>query len=266
MIDIKSPIGIFDSGLGGLTVLFETARILPRECYLYFADCRFAPYGLKSRDEIRKRCFFITETLLSRGIKALVVACNTATSCAVEEMRRNFPVPIVGMEPALKPACEADLPGKILVLGTPFTISEAKYQNLLVRFRDDKDIVSLPCPGLVEFIEKGDANCPEMRSGLTELFRDLPLEDFSAVVLGCTHFIYLKDILRELMGPRIRFFDGNRGTAQQLKRVLTQKGLLSDIKTPWLTEEQIMIDTSGDPGQVIPLCHKLLSMLSDTEK
>lgn len=261
MIDTNSPIGIFDSGLGGLTVLSEIIKILPLERYLYFADCRFAPYGPKTTEEIRKRCFFITETLVSRGIKALVVACNTATSCAVEDLRRGFTIPIVGMEPALKPACEANLPGKRLVLGTPFTISEVKYQRLLSRFRDNKDIVSLPCPGLVELIEKGDANSPEIRSGLKELFRDLTLEDFSSVVLGCTHFIYLKNLLRDMMGNRIRFFDGNEGTAQRLKNLLTQQGLLSDNKTLLTPKEQIMIDTSGNPGQVIPLCHELLSML-----
>ncbi|MBN1902667.1 glutamate racemase [Candidatus Sumerlaeota bacterium] len=266
MNDKNSPIGIFDSGLGGLSVLVEILKVLPRERFVYYADSGFAPYGHKSREEIKERCYSITEILLKRGVKALVVACNTATSSAVEDMRRGFSIPIVGMEPALKPAYEANLPGKILVLGTPFTINEPKYQNLLKRFISNKEIVSLPCPGLVELIEKGDINSPELKSRLKELFRGLAPEEFSCVVLGCTHFIYLKSILREIIGAPVQFFDGNFGTARQLKRVLKQYGSIRDVNEPGNPEDQIVIDTSANPGQVIPLCHKLLSMLSDAEK
>jgi glutamate racemase len=266
MIDKNSPIGVFDSGLGGLTVLAEILKILPEERCIYFADSRFAPYGPKSREEIRKRCFFITQNLLKQGIKALVVACNTATSSAVEEMRREFSIPIVGMEPALKPACEATLPGKILVLGTPFTIAERKYQNLLKRFKGGRDIVSLPCPGLVELIEKGDTNGPEMQARLSLLFREIRPPDFSSVVLGCTHFVYLKNILRNILGDRIAFFDGNLGTARQLKRILAREGLFLENSALSPGKDQIVIDTSGDPGQVIPLCHRLLSMIEEAEK
>ena len=255
------PIGIFDSGVGGLTVLAELLSLLPEERYFYYADSAFAPYGSRSREEILERSFTITEDMLSRGAKAIVVACNTATSSAITEMRRRFDLPIVGMEPALKPAVEADIPGKILVLGTAFTIRERKYRQLLNRFCKKKEIVSLACPGLVELIEQGRLNSREMGDRLTDIFQDISPDEFCSVVLGCTHFVYLKQEIRRIFGPGIRLFDGNRGTALQTRRLLAQKRLLATDPALNDPEKQIVIDTSGDSKHVLSLCDQLLKQL-----
>lgn len=256
------PIGIFDSGVGGISVLAELIRLLPAERFIYYADSAFAPYGQRSREEILERCVMIAEDLTRRGVKALVVACNTATSSSVLEMRKRFPISIIGMEPALKPAVEAGLQGKIVVLGTSFTIREKKYQELLRRYSEQKEIVSLACPGIVELIEQGKLESPEMRDNLKGLLQNLPLVDFSAVVLGCTHFVFLRNMLREMFDPRVRFFDGNLGTANQVKRILETRNILADAAVSPEENERISLDTSGDPGHVLPLCRTLLSQLS----
>jgi len=258
----NSSIGIFDSGVGGISVLAELIRILPGERFIYYADSAFAPYGQRSREQILERCAMIAEDLIRRGVKALVVACNTATSSSVQEMRARFSIPIIGMEPALKPAVEAGLPGKILVLGTSFTIREKKYQDLLRRYSDQKEIVSLSCPGLVELIEQGKLESPEMKLVLKGLLQNLCLGDFSAAVLGCTHFVFLRNILREMFDPGVRFFDGNLGTANQVKRVLETRNILADAAISPEENERVALDTSGDPGHVLPLCRTLLSQLS----
>lgn len=253
------PIGIFDSGVGGISVLAEMIRLLPMERFIYYADSAFSPYGHKSGEEILERCMMIAEHLIRQGVKALVVACNTATSSAALEMRKRFSLPIIGMEPALKPAVEAGLPGKILVLGTPFTIREKKYQDLLHRYSDQKEIVSLACPGLVELIELGKLGSPEMKEKLIGLLQNLSLGDFSVAVLGCTHFVFLRDTLREIFGSGMRFFDGNLGTANQVKRILETRQLLAEEAMPPEENERVSLDTSGDPGHVLPLCRTLLS-------
>ena len=239
----------------------ELIRILPGERYIYYADSIFAPYGQKSREEILERCMMIAEHLIRQGVKALVVACNTATSSAALEMRKRFSLPIIGMEPALKPAVEAGLPGKILVLGTPFTIRKKKYQDLLHRYSDQKEIVSLACPGLVELIEQGKLDSPEMKEKLIGLLQNLPLREFAAVVLGCTHFVFLRDTLREIFGPGVKFFDGNLGTANQVKRILETRQILAEEAMPPEENERVSLDTSGDPGHVLPLCRTLLSQV-----
>ncbi len=261
MIARDSPVGMFDSGVGGLTVLVELVRLVPGERYVYFADTAFAPYGEKSRAEILERAFLIADELINHSVKIMVVACNTATSSAIEDMRQRHSLPIVGMEPALKPAMLANLPGKILVLGTPFTIREAKYQNLLRRFGDKRKVESIPCRGLVELMEAGEIDTPEMNKRLDAILGDLPLAEFSAVVLGCTHFVFLKERLREIFGQGVKLFDGNLGTARQVVRVLKSRNLLTGRTGNFDMDRQLNILTSGDPARVVPLCKKLLIQL-----
>jgi len=256
------PIGIFDSGIGGLTVLSEMVRKLPREHFIYFADSAYAPYGEKTTEAILERCLYIARHLIDRGIKALVVACNTATSSAIKKLRASFSIPIVGMEPALKPAIEANLPGKILVLGTEFTIREEKYQNLLKRFSEKKSIISVACPGIVQIIETKAPDHITLDQKLAGLLGRFAKENISAVVLGCTHFVYLKQPIRIILGNHVKLFDGNRGTANQLKRVLSDKGLHADKKKPLADRShQIVIDTSAKPGQFFSLVTDLMPKL-----
>lgn len=258
-------IGIFDSGVGGLTVLAEAMRLLPAARYFYFADSGFAPYGEKSRSQILERCFWIADNMAQRKAAAIAVACNTATSSAIVEMRQRYPFPIIGMEPALKPAVENAHNGKILVLGTAFTIREPKYQALLQRFQRQREIISLPCPGLVNLIEAGEKDSPQMRLSLEEIFGSIHAPDVSAVVLGCTHFVYLKNNLRAFFRSDVEFFDGNLGTARQLVRVLTGRGLVAPQKDVPLAKPQIEIDTSGDKDHVLSLCDSLLAELMNNQ-
>jgi glutamate racemase len=261
VMKVPNPlIGMFDSGVGGLTVLAEAIRLLPAARFFYYADSGFAPYGEKSREVILARCFYIADEMTQRSASAICVACNTATSSAIAEMRRHYTIPIVGMEPALKPAVESCPDGKILVLGTAFTIHEPKYQALLRRFSEKREIISLPCPGLVNLIEAGEKNSPAMERCLQELLKGHPLHEISAVVLGCTHFVYLKKNLREFFGGEVQFFDGNSGTVRQLARVLIEKGIqFRDEATG--AQECITLETSGDRAHVLPLCRDLLSEL-----
>jgi glutamate racemase len=266
VMKVPNPlIGMFDSGVGGLTVLAEAVRLLPAARFFYYADSGFAPYGEKSREEILARCFYIADEMTQRGASAICVACNTATSSAIAEMRRRYTIPIVGMEPALKPAVESCLAGKILVLGTAFTIHEPKYQALLRRFGEMREIISLPCPGLVNLIEAGEKDSPAMKRRLQELLKGHPLHEFSTVVLGCTHFVYLKKNLGEFFGGGVQFFDGNSGTVRQLVRVLTERGNQSEVEATG-SQESIAFETSGDRAHVLPLCRNLMGELLNSRQ
>jgi len=262
MAGFSPLIGIFDSGVGGLTVLAELARILPSGRFLYFADSGHAPYGEKSGKEILERSRAVTEWLIDRGARLLLVACNTATSSAIGVLRKGCDLPVVGMEPALKPAVETAPPGTIAVLGTPFTIRERKYLGLLERYQRERKILSVPCPGLVELVERDRPGGPEIQKRLHRIIGDLPVSEISGVVLGCTHFVYLRPALRSLLGDGVRFYDGNAGTARQVMRMLQKKGLLNErAQGGDPCDLQITIDTSGEKGHVIPLCHRLLRSL-----
>ena len=149
-------IGVLDSGLGGLSVLREAIKIMPNENFIFFGDSKNAPYGVKSVEQVKKLTFDVVEYLLSRGVKGIMVACNTATSAAVAELRIKYPnLPIVGIEPALKPAVNNSKDGKILVMATPMTLKEAKFHKLLDRYRDKREIEPVPCGGLMEYVEQG---------------------------------------------------------------------------------------------------------------
>lgn len=252
------PIGVFDSGVGGVSVLAEMMKILPEENFIYYADSANAPYGTKTADEVQRYSLDIANYLHSLGIKALVVACNTATSVAINEIRARLDIPVIGMEPALKPAVECAGRGKIVVMATPMTLKEKKFHNLLHRYDEQKEIMLLPCPGLVELIEKGCRSGPEIRAYLGELFRPVDQKALSAIVLGCTHYIFIKDVIRQLVDDCVHIIDGNCGTAKQLQRVLTQEGLLKENRSS--AGEKVWFFTSGDPDRVIPLCKVLLNI------
>jgi glutamate racemase len=255
------PIGIFDSGVGGISVLAEIIKFLPNENFIYYADSKHAPYGIRNVDEVKSLSLDITHFLVNQGIKALVVACNTATSVAINHIRQELEIPVIGMEPALKPAVEMGSVGKIVVMATPMTLKEAKFNSLLNKYRDISEIISLPCPGLVEIIEAGYTKGEKVENYLKELFSTLPLEEISTLVLGCTHYLFVKRELQELLGPRIVIVDGNNGTAKNLKRNLEGQSLIN-IPTNNLLKTNILPNvqyfTSGDETLVIPLCKRLL--------
>ena len=248
------PIGVFDSGLGGISVLRACVRLLPQENFLFFGDSANAPYGEKSLDQVRALTLSAVDRLLAQGVKGIVVACNTATSVAAAPLRAELSLPIIGMEPALKPASELRHGGRILVMATPLTLRLPKFQALMERYGEGAS--PLPCPGLMELVEEGELDGPEVRNYLSALlqpYRDAPLD---AVVLGCTHYVFLRPVLRRMLPPETALLDGNAGTVRQLHRVLEQRGLCREAPSPGRVE----LLTSGDPLHILPQMERLLHL------
>jgi glutamate racemase len=229
----NKPIAFLDSGVGGISVLAAAALLLPLESYVYYGDTAHAPYGDRSTDEVRTLSARVAGELYGRGCKALVVACNTATSAAINLLRETLPIPVIGMEPAIKPAMERNNGGKVLVMATPLTLKEEKFRSLCnVCGANSDNVTVLPCPGLVELVEQGKVSGPEVHRVLTKLFSGVDLSSISTVVLGCTHYFFLRQELATMLPPQAEFVDGNSGTVKQLQRVLDQQGLLLTKKEP----------------------------------
>ena len=236
-----APVGIFDSGVGGLSVLGEALKQLPGERFIYYGDTLNAPYGTKSPETVRGLVFNVVEKLRAQGVKAVVIACNTATAEAARELRAHYSFPIIGMEPALKPASEMAGTGLRIVLATPGTLNSEKYARLYARF--GRNAVSLPCPGLMDFVESGDRGSPELRAYLDRLFAPYRDQAVTAVVLGCTHYSFIKPLIVSCFPAETRVLDGNEGTVRQLKRVLEKEGLLNPGSAG-----SVILETSGNEG------------------
>lgn len=221
------PIGVFDSGVGGLSVLREIRRELPAEDLLYVADSGHAPYGDKPVATIEARAIAITEFLLARGAKAIVVACNTATGAAARVLRSRYPVPLVAMEPALKPAVERTRSGVVGVLATRQTLASHNFSVLMGRVAQGAEVLLQPCPGLVERIEAGDLDGAQTRALLQGYIDPLLAKGADALVLGCTHYPFLTGLIRELAGPRVQVLDSGAAVARQVRRRLDEAGLLA---------------------------------------
>ncbi len=219
-------IGIFDSGIGGLTVLHQAMLTLPKEDFIYYADTDNVPYGTKSRAEIIGYVDQAVEFLVKRGVKAVVIACNTATSAAIDYIRGKYSLPILGMEPAIKPAVKRCNGKRVMVIATPLTVKEEKLHNLIQQIDDEHIVDLLPMPGLVTFAEAGCFDSDEVEEYLRREFMGYELGEYSALILGCTHFNYFKDTYRRIFPKDVAFIDGSVGTVNYLKRILEDKGLL----------------------------------------
>ena len=253
----NAPIGVFDSGVGGISVLRELVKILPNEDYIYFGDSKNAPYGLKTLEQVRELTFLHVEELLEQGAKSIVVACNTATSAAVRLMREKYPhLPLVGLEPALKPAVEFKEHAKVLVMATPMTISEEKFHRLMARFEDQATILPLACPGLMEFVEAGDLDSEKLRHFLRELVAPYTDAGVDAIVLGCTHYPFIKRTLQQIVGEQVAIFDGGEGAARQMRRLLTQADLLNTQTGPGT----VRFENSLQDESELALCRRLLKL------
>src|SRR3989304_4245899 len=255
------PIGIFDSGIGGISVLAAIIKILPNEEFIYFADTLHAPYGNKPENVVRELSIKAAEFLSSIGIKCLVVACNTATGTAINEIRKMCAFPVVGMEPAVKPAVELCLNGKILVMATPLTLKSKKFNELIRHYKHRSEIVPLPCPGLVEIIEQGHTHGRKIEEYLSPLFSSVNQEDISTIVLGCTHYVLIKEEIVKVMGMEINIIDGNYGTARHTMTVLQKEQLLNNEvekkpKIPFKALVKFYI--SGNEKEVVRRCRQLL--------
>ena len=221
----RLPIGVFDSGVGGISVLVEIIKLLPHEEFIYYADSINAPYGIKPENTIRSLTIKAADFLFKLGVKSLVVACNTATSAAIKEIRRIFELPVIGMEPAIKPAVELKKNSRIIVMVTPLTLQSKKFNSLVYQYKHLAEIISIPCPGLVELIERGNNNIADY---LYSILRPETNKNISTVVLGCTHYVLIKREILKVLGRNINIIDGNCGTARHLKTVLEKEGLLNN--------------------------------------
>ncbi len=224
----NSPVAVFDSGIGGITVLAEALKQLPDEDYLYFADTKHVPYGSQSKEAVRAHVLLAMDWIVSFGVKAIVVACNTATSVAIEDVRRKYDLPVIGMEPAVKPAVmtTAEKNLRVLVLATPLTLKEEKFRNLLLKVDPGNIVDFLPMPELVQFAEQGEFDSLPVQALIRERLADYQLERYGTIVLGCTHFPFFKKELRRQLPAHIIIIDGNEGTVRHLKRTLDDLGIL----------------------------------------
>ena len=250
---MRDLIGFFDSGVGGISVLHEAVRLMPNEHYLFYGDNRNAPYGPRPLEEIRALSAAAVGHLLDLEVKAVVIACNTATSAYAEIVRAEHPeLPIIGMEPALKPAHFARHGGKVIVLATEATLRLEKFHRLMSQYGDDA--VPVVGEGLVELVESGRAQTQEAADRVREILEPYTDQQIDGVVLGCTHYPYLRGPIQAVF-PNARLFDGAEGTARRLQSQLEAYGLLSD-DTPGSIEYQ----TSAGP-ETVELMKKLMAWL-----
>lgn len=231
----SAPIGVFDSGVGGLSVLRDIRAVLPYEDLVYVADSAHVPYGSKTQRYIQQRSFALTNFLTNRSVeinaKAIVVACNTATAAAATLLRSRFDVPIVAMEPAVKPAVSATKTGVVGVLATVGTLRSAQFAALLGRFGAGVEVVTQPCPGLADQVEAGDLFGPVTRGLVEQYTAPLLARGADTIVLGCTHYPFLRPLIQDIVGPRVVLVDTGAAVAQQLRRVLASQELMTDDVT-----------------------------------
>jgi len=224
-LDRQRSVGVFDSGVGGLSVLEHLHRQLPAENLIYVADSAWMPYGALQHEVVRERCRLVSRFLIGQGAKALVVACNTATAAAIESLRSEFPLPIIGMEPAVKPAVEATRNGVIGVLATAGTLSSEKFLRLVKRFDSHAEVVFQPGNGLVELVEAGELTGERTRTLLESHLKPLLSRGIDVLVLGCTHYPFLVPLIRDIVGENVVILDTGRAIAAELGRQLDRHDL-----------------------------------------
>jgi glutamate racemase len=248
----KAPIGIFDSGAGGISILKNAVSILPHEDFIYYGDTKNMPYGDKTETHVRMLVHDAAEYLRSLGVKALVIACNTATGAAAEMLRCRYDIPIIGMEPALKSAASLRKFGINLVMATTLTINSSKYTKLYNAY--GQNTVSVPCPGLMEFVERLQLDGDELKLYLASIFKPFLNTKIDAVVLGCTHYVFLRKAIIAALPDDTAVIDGNTGTVNELQRRLAAGCLLNNTTA----QGNISIFSSGGK-QSVALMENLLA-------
>lgn len=244
------PIGVYDSGAGGVSVLAQTMKRLPNENYLYYGDSANAPYGTKSEEEIKDLSLACGDFLYQQGVKMIVIACNTATSITVQAMREKYNIPIISIEPAVKPAIEKYPEGRTAVLATPATLKQKRYQKLLERLEAQDKIVNIECEGLAELVERGDLRDPHIKAYLHDKFLPYRGEKLNGVVVGCTHYSFVSnqmhDVAKKVCGGPCEVFDGMFGTARHVEDVLRKENLLNDLRE----QGSVKFFSSGEPHSI----------------
>ncbi|RCS59253.1 glutamate racemase [Parvibium lacunae] len=227
-LDPNGPIGVFDSGVGGLTVLRALQAQLPHERFIYVADNGHAPYGDKSPEFITERSEKIAAFLQAEGAKALVIACNTATAAAAQQLRTRWPAwPIIGIEPAVKPATMLTKTGVVGILATTNTLASEKFRQLVARFADNAKVVVQACPGLVDEIEQGHFDSPRLQSLLTEYIGALQAAQADVIVLGCTHYPFVRKQIQAIAGSDVQIIETGQAVARELRRRLNEENILA---------------------------------------
>ena len=244
-------IAVFDSGVGGISVLRELRKQLPRENYLYFGDSANAPYGNRPTEQVRALTLQAVEKMLPRGIKALVIACNTATSAAVRILREMYPdLIVVGIEPALKVAADRFPNGRVGIMATKVTLREEKLSYLVAQF-PHVQVERIGAPGLVELVEKGQVSGGEVETLLREILGPY-VGKLDALVLGCTHYPFVSKAVSKILGPETPLFDGGEGTARHTRHLLEKAGLCND------GQGSVVIENSSGTQELLKLSEKLL--------
>ena len=257
-----APIGVFDSGVGGLSVLSQIRRRLPAEDLIYLADQAHVPYGPRQLEEVRRFSAVISRYLLEQGAKLIVVACNAASAAALHDLRSSFPqAPFVGMEPAVKPAAEFTRSGVVGVLATPATFQGALYASVVERFAQGVRLIQATCPGLVGQIEVGNLLGAETRRILEEALLPMLAEGIDTIVLGCTHYPFVIPLIQEIAGPQVRVVDPAPAVARQVGRVLESRALLN----PGNSSGGLRCLTTGDPARLQALLAQLIGERSTVQ-
>lgn len=251
----RRPIVVFDSGVGGISVLREMVKLMPNEDFIYFGDSANAPYGTRTLEEVRALTIGHISRMVDQGSKAVALACNTATSAAVNQLRAMYPdMPVIGIEPALKPAALSGDHPNVVVMATPMTLREQKFHALMERFEDTAAIYRLPCPDLVEYVERGVLDGPQVEAYLRSRFATLNGVRVDCVVLGCTHFPFARRAIQRVAGAQARLFDGGEGTARQMRRRLAECG----ISAPEQQVGAVRMENSAEDAAMLELSWKLL--------
>lgn len=258
--DNPARIGIFDSGIGGLSVLRAIRSELPTQNLLYLADQAHVPYGPRSLEEVREFSLEITRFLIQQGAQLIVVACNTASAAALHDLRATFPeIPFVGMEPAVKPAAEHTQTGRVGVLATPATFQGQLYASVVERFAHGVEIYQDTCPGLVEQIEAGALNSPATRAILEAALQPMLARGIDTVVLGCTHYPFVIPLIQEIVGEDVRVIDPAPAIARQVRRVVEQKQDLPEDAPTFSLSQVTRLWTTGSPSNFQRLLSGFLS-------
>ena len=247
-------IAVFDSGVGGISVLRHLLRYLPGERFLYFGDSANAPYGSRSTEEVRQLTLAAAAKLTSEyPVKALVIACNTATAAAVQQVRQQYPdLIVIGIEPALKVAADHFPGGRIGVMATEVTLREEKFDTLVHRFEKECTIAKIPAPGLVQKIESGKTDCEETEALLREILAD-HIGKLDALVLGCTHYPFAAKVISRILGTDVKLLDGGDGTARETRRRLKKAGLLEE------GSGEVMVINSAENRDMVRISYELLN-------
>jgi glutamate racemase len=249
---VTAPVGIFDSGVGGLSVAREIRRALPAEHLLYVADTAYVPYGDRGNEEVRARTLAIGAWMQDQGAKVMVVACNTASGAALEALREVLTIPVIGLEPALKPAVRETGNGRVGVMATVGTLRSARFQRLVDNYADGVQVVRDPCPGLADLVEDGMLHGPELAERMEAYVAPLREAGVDTVVLGCTHYVFVRDAIRDALGPHVRLLDSGDAIARRTRQILADAGVLQEGGAG-----SVRILTTGDPAEVSPIVHRL---------